>query len=852
MFFHGRDVVGTPATESREKDAGRDGSGGLSRVSLNHTHPEKKNTNKMSNDPRFGCKHINPVKTTLPLDVPSVYTEIPSGAAKTCGVCDMPEDDENDMFICLTCGNIGCGRAVNAHGIAHYQATGHPVVLGNKNGGRCYECEVNIEMADMDATILDPIFARYPGFLDAGVAAPQIPPSKVEHKITILDGTGVYLEAGPFSDSDSTDEMVIIGTVRVDRDHRKLRAEVTWNDQGWGNQKGRIGIMGLADSLFPTIAPHETGTASVVLDWGEPVTGDGCIHRRGGDRPNTFTFFYVVGEGGGHQLGIHRFEAFFQLTESDEGPFAGRDRSTDRTCRNGHTLNPYTSNSWGCDECGKNGYGGTAMSCRDCNYDCCQACFSKGAAPSSVFGVTPMQSRGVDLAPPPPPKVLSPEEQEIENLKQKRAAITAKIARRKAEKAREAMRAAEKRELSPAELAGVRSMFDKFDADKSGFIDMAELRLCVAQLGCKVSDEELHVMMQQLDVDKDGQVSFQEFAVWWSSDKKLGGNSGLALGAMRARMVGALVLSEMESRRVIPFESLSEVVNEVNVTVRTAAAFEPKMSVGMSVVPLTRSVFTSTMEEWTKGYTFASEKNERDVAMTGAACVTLVLTDDTTEEAARQFIAQIEELYTNNAGSTQKREMQMKLVLDGREVKAYAFAYMRTPIEQIIQQIARAYKTDAENFDTTFLFDQFSLSFETSFDAVAAAGLPSDLTAKFGNIFDNFAFTERASVRKDVVEYLIIETLHKGFETLFSPGPEMGMLFSAFMSSNVSGTVTVGGLEDSITHIALRIADRYRYRFNNAWERAEKEHPEDAARRAEPTAVELKKFILEGNARFLF
>ena len=125
--------------------------------------------------------------------------------------------------------------------------------------------------------------------------------------------------------------------------------------------------------------------------------------------------------------------------------------------------------------------------------------------------------------------------------------------------------------------------------------------------------------------------------------------------------------------------------------------------------------------------------------------------------------------------------------------------------------------------------------------------MPNDLTAKFGNIFDNFAFTERASFRKDVIDYLLIETLHKGFETLFCPGPEMGMLFSAFMSSNVSGTVTVGGLEHSIKHIALRIADRYRYRFNNAWERAEKEHPEDAARLAEPEAVELKKFILEGN-----
>jgi BRCA1-associated protein len=43
----------------------------------------------------------------------------------TCGVCQT----EENLWICLTCGNIGCGRYVNAHARAHFEETNHTYAM---------------------------------------------------------------------------------------------------------------------------------------------------------------------------------------------------------------------------------------------------------------------------------------------------------------------------------------------------------------------------------------------------------------------------------------------------------------------------------------------------------------------------------------------------------------------------------------------------------------------------------------------------------------------------------------------------------------------------------------------------
>ncbi|KAG7441398.1 ubiquitinyl hydrolase [Guyanagaster necrorhizus] len=74
---------------------------------------------------------------------------IPASGLAHCSSCDLKEN----LWLCLTCGSLGCGRhqlggvGGNGHGLAHYEATHHPVSvkLGTitPEGGAdvyCYQC----------------------------------------------------------------------------------------------------------------------------------------------------------------------------------------------------------------------------------------------------------------------------------------------------------------------------------------------------------------------------------------------------------------------------------------------------------------------------------------------------------------------------------------------------------------------------------------------------------------------------------------------------------------------------------------------------------------------------------------
>jgi calcium-binding protein CML len=56
-----------------------------------------------------------------------------------------------------------------------------------------------------------------------------------------------------------------------------------------------------------------------------------------------------------------------------------------------------------------------------------------------------------------------------------------------------------------------RAIFDKIDVDGSGTIDAQELGFALERMGRQVTQEELITMMQSVDVDGDGQLTFEEF-----------------------------------------------------------------------------------------------------------------------------------------------------------------------------------------------------------------------------------------------------------------------------------------------------------------------------------------------------
>ncbi|KAI0494935.1 hypothetical protein KFK09_025081 [Dendrobium nobile] len=60
---------------------------------------------------------------------------------------------------------------------------------------------------------------------------------------------------------------------------------------------------------------------------------------------------------------------------------------------------------------------------------------------------------------------------------------------------------------------GLRDAFNMFDKDQDGFISAAELGQVMANLGQKLTDEDLNEMISQIDLDGDGKISYDEFVV---------------------------------------------------------------------------------------------------------------------------------------------------------------------------------------------------------------------------------------------------------------------------------------------------------------------------------------------------
>jgi hypothetical protein len=65
----------------------------------------------------------------------------------------------------------------------------------------------------------------------------------------------------------------------------------------------------------------------------------------------------------------------------------------------------------------------------------------------------------------------------------------------------------------------LKKVFDSFDKDKNGFIDISEIKALSKELGHEVSDTDVQTIFAEIDTNKDGKISFGEFAIWWNSGK---------------------------------------------------------------------------------------------------------------------------------------------------------------------------------------------------------------------------------------------------------------------------------------------------------------------------------------------
>eukprot|EP01103_Thecamoeba_quadrilineata_P020646 TRINITY_DN8988_c0_g1_i1.p1 TRINITY_DN8988_c0_g1~~TRINITY_DN8988_c0_g1_i1.p1 ORF type:complete len:148 (+),score=31.05 TRINITY_DN8988_c0_g1_i1:36-479(+) len=69
----------------------------------------------------------------------------------------------------------------------------------------------------------------------------------------------------------------------------------------------------------------------------------------------------------------------------------------------------------------------------------------------------------------------------------------------------------------------VKSLFQKYDKDRSGYISLFELQELLQDLGFKNVED---VARSLADKNDDGRISFDEFYVWWTSSDKFKDLSG--------------------------------------------------------------------------------------------------------------------------------------------------------------------------------------------------------------------------------------------------------------------------------------------------------------------------------------
>uniref|UniRef100_A0A7N0UDS1 EF-hand domain-containing protein n=1 Tax=Kalanchoe fedtschenkoi TaxID=63787 RepID=A0A7N0UDS1_KALFE len=68
-----------------------------------------------------------------------------------------------------------------------------------------------------------------------------------------------------------------------------------------------------------------------------------------------------------------------------------------------------------------------------------------------------------------------------------------------------------KLKVDDTEAAELKEAFKVFDRDQNGFISAEELKQVMINLGEKLSDEDVEQMINEADLDGDGQVNFEEF-----------------------------------------------------------------------------------------------------------------------------------------------------------------------------------------------------------------------------------------------------------------------------------------------------------------------------------------------------
>ncbi|KAI9325211.1 centrin-1 [Zopfochytrium polystomum] len=110
-------------------------------------------------------------------------------------------------------------------------------------------------------------------------------------------------------------------------------------------------------------------------------------------------------------------------------------------------------------------------------------------------------------------------------------------------------------DLTAQQLQEIREVFDLFDTDGSGSIDLSELRIVMRSLGFNPTKEEVWAMASEFASEEEPSLSFDEFLFLMAAK--------LSEKDTHAEMMRAFRLFDVEGRGKISFKDLKRVAREL-------------------------------------------------------------------------------------------------------------------------------------------------------------------------------------------------------------------------------------------------------------------------------------------------
>ncbi|KAJ3200887.1 Centrin-1 [Dinochytrium kinnereticum] len=110
-------------------------------------------------------------------------------------------------------------------------------------------------------------------------------------------------------------------------------------------------------------------------------------------------------------------------------------------------------------------------------------------------------------------------------------------------------------DLTAAQLQEIREVFDLFDTDGSGTIDMKEFKIVMRSLGFNPTQEEVHSMAHEFDFTEEPVLSFEEFLFLMAAK--------ISEKDVHEEMRKSFKLFDLENRGKIGFRDLKRVAKEI-------------------------------------------------------------------------------------------------------------------------------------------------------------------------------------------------------------------------------------------------------------------------------------------------